>query len=279
MEDTSSNSNIEWKNKKGFGVTEKLTRKTDVKKSLKHEAKEKKAVATTSVPRPADLPKGLKKIRKKIKEVYDDEEEEEYYEISPLDLNNSLMNALYEDEKRTLQQKNTLNVQKMQQTVGNMEAVLVADKMIKESGLKGLANKTVATNVHDVTLLDNSVEKILSDEMKNRKISSTKRLSKSETVTMLRGIDRIRKMAVAADESQTKALQNLKIEEVITAGEKATDDRDVAELILKKSGRKSKKNIDAVVKKSKEQKETKKQTIKPKEDKRRNLSAKDIFRD
>ena len=96
---------------------------------------------------------------------------------------------------------------------------------------------------------------------------------------MLRGIDRIRKMAVAADESQTKALQNLKIEEVITAGEKATDDRDVAELILKKSGRKSKKNIDAVVKKSKEQKETKKQTIKPKENKRRNLSAKDIFRD
>lgn len=41
MEDESSSLNIEWKKNKGFGATEKLTRRTDVKKALEFEAKKK----------------------------------------------------------------------------------------------------------------------------------------------------------------------------------------------------------------------------------------------
>lgn len=283
MEDESSSLNIEWKKNKGFGATEKLTRKIDTKKALAFEATEKKAINTTFSAKPAELPKGLKKIRKKIKEVYDEEEDEDFYDGVPHDLNNSLMNALYEDERKQLQQKETLNIQKMQQTAGRLEAVAVADKLAREAGLKGLDKKVAGKNLSDVTLINSSLEKVLSEEVALKTKSGVRKLSKGETVTMLRGITRIRKMALAADESQLKALEKMKVEDIINAGEKSTDDRQVAELILKKSGRKNKKDVQKVVEKSKKQKDIKIKTPKPKEKdtskQKLNLSAKDIFRD
>ena len=283
MEDESSNLNIEWKKNQGFGATEKLTRKIDKQKALPFEATEKKAVNTTFSAKPTELPKGLKKIRKKIKEVYDEDEDEDFYDGVPHDLNNSLMNALYEDEKKQLQQKETLNNQKMQQTAGRLEAVAVADKLARESGLKGLDKKVAGKNLSDVTLINSSLEKVLSEEVALKTKSGVRKLSKGETVTMLRGITRIRKMALAADESQLKALEKMKVEDIINAGEKSTDDAKVAELILKKSGRKSKKDVNKIVEKSKKQKDIKIKNPKPKDKytskQKLNLSAKDIFRD
>lgn len=283
MEDEASSLNIEWKKNKGFGETEKLTRKTNVKKALEFEATEKKPVATRFTPRPAELPKGLKKIRKKIKEVYDEDEDEDFYDGMPPDLNNSLLNALYADEKKQLLQKEILENQKMQQTAGRLEAVAVADKLSREVGLKGLDKKVAGKNMADVTQLEGSLEKILSEELAVKTKTSVRKLSKTETITMLRGIDRIRKMALAADESQLKALEKMKVDDLINAGEKSTDDKKVAELILKKSGRKNKKDVAKVVEKSKQQANSKpkesKQKNSAKSRTRLNLSAKDIFRD
>lgn len=282
MEEDASSLNIEWKKNKGFGATEKLTRKTDVKKALKYEATEKKAVAFDNAPRPSDLPKGLKKIRKKIKEVYDEDEDEDFYDGIPHDLNNSLLNALYEDEKKQLQQQNnTLKQQKMQQTAGRLEAVAIADKLARESGLKGLNKKVAGQNANDATQISGSLEKVLSEELALKTKKGVRKLSKAETITMLRGINRIRKMALASDESQLKALEKMKVDELIDAGDKGTDDRKVAELILKKSGRKNKKEIDKMVQKSRENTPKKSKEIKSKIDAspRTNLSAKDIFRE
>lgn len=281
MEDESSSLNIEWKKNKGFGATEKLTRKTDVKKALEFEATEKKAVSPNLAPRPSELPKGLKKIRKKIRDVYDEDEDEDFYDGIPPDMNSSLLNALYEDEKRLLQQKETLQNQKMQQNAGRLEAVAIADKLTREAGLKGLDKKVAGRNLADVTQIDGSLEKVLSEELAVKTKTSIRRLSKAETITMLRGIERIRKMASAADEPQLKALEKMKVDDLINAGEKTTDDRKVAELILKKSGRKNKKEVDQLVQRSKQKNKAKNKEIKSKVDAkpRTNLSAKDIFRD
>ena len=282
MEEDASSLNIEWKKNKGFGATEKLTRKTDVKKARKYEATEKKSVAFDSAPRPSDLPKGLKKIRKKIKEVYDEDEDEDFYDGIPHDLNNSLLNALYEDEKKQLQQQNnTLKQQKMQQTAGRLEAVAIADKLAREAGLKGLNKKVAGQNANDATQISGSLEKVLSEELALKTKKGVRKLSKAETITMLRGINRIRKMALASDESQLKALEKMKVDELIDAGEKSTDDTKIAEMILKKSGRKNKKEVNKMVQKSKERAPKKSKEIKSKIDAspRTNLSAKDIFRE
>lgn len=283
MDETSSSSNIEWKkNKKGFGATEKVTRKTNVKKALEFEAKEKKPLALSKSVKPSDLPKGIKKLRKKIKEAYEEDDESEYSDVIPLNLDSSLYNALYEDEKRQINQQNILKNQSMQQTAGRMEAVMQADRMVKETGFSGINKKLANTAAQDALLPNNTLETVLSKEAATKIKTDGKILSAKETVTMLRGIDRIRKMAEAAETSQTKSLEKMKLDEVLNAGEKSTDDKQIAELILKKSGRKKKTDIEKIVLKNKQneaaRKKQKKTQEKPKKQTRMNLSAKDIHR-
>lgn len=265
MEEETSNPNIQWnKNKKGFSSSEKVTRKTNIKKNLEFEAKEKKAFNITAAPKPSDLPKGIKKIRKKIKEVYDEDEDEEYFDALPVDINNSLLNALSDKEKKELQQKNTIHNQKMQQSAGKLEAVMIADQMVKSIGIKGINAKTINKTTQDATLIDNPLEKVLSEDVAKRVKTGKKILSQKETITVLRGIERIKNIAQAANESQTKTLEKLKLEEVINAGRKDTDDKQVAEMILKKSGRKNKKKVNKVVEKSKQIAKKQKLDINPK---------------
>lgn len=255
MADDTSNPNLEWK-KKGFEETEKLTLKTNIKKALIQEAAEKKPLTTVFSPRPAELPKGLKKIRKKIiKDLYEDEDEEDLV-IAPLDNGNTLLNALHDDEKRQLKQQETLNHQRMQQNAGKTEAIMAANHVSKELGLKKLDRHSVNTNMQDVTLASGTFEKTLKDDLSKRLKIKGKRLSEGETITLLRGIKRIQSIAAAADESQLKSIEGLKIEEIMDAG--ATDnklgqrvsDNELADKIQKKRGVKEDKKKKPVQKTS-----------------------------
>lgn len=240
MEDETSN--LEWKKNKGFDETEKLTRKTNVKKALQFEAKQKKPVNAAFTPLPTDLPKGLKKIRKKIiRDAYDeDEEEDEIFTFLPPEQNNStLLNALHDDEKRQLKQQDTIKTMSMQQTAGKMEALTMANQTSRQLGLKGLKAATINTSMQDATLTADTYQQAIKDDIARKLKLNGRRLSEGETVMMLRGIERIRNMAAASDESQAKALEGLKLDKIIEYGDpgKKTD-QQVAEEILTKTGRK-----------------------------------------
>lgn len=279
MDEEASSPNIEWKKKQGFETSEKISRKTDIKKAVEYKAKKKNNFNKSALIPPSELPKGLKRIRKKIKEAYEEDEDEDSYTSFPLGLDNGLANALYDNEKRQLQQKNTLANQKMQQDVGRMETVMVAEKMARQAGLPGLDKKTINNSMTELTISDAPVEKALSEEISRKTKSSPRQFSKGESVSMLRGIERIRKMAIAADESQIKSLEKMKISDVINAGEQNTDDKEVAELILKKSGRNNKKDINKIVQKSKTVKKIKTSETKPKDTSRTQLSISDKHRE
>lgn len=250
MEDDTSNSNIEWKKNKGFGSTEKLSRRIDKEKALKEEAKSKKPISNAQHPLPSQLPQGLKKLRKKIKEVYDeDEEEEDYYTFLPNEPMSSLMNALYDDERKQLSiRENTFNNQKLQQDAGRIEAVRMANQLSKEFGFGKIDKSIINENMQNATLNTRDFEKILKDDVMKKAKISTKQLSKAETVNLLRGIKRIKKIAMQGKEAELKAIEGLKIEDIISAGERNADDNKVAEIILQKSGRKNKKETAKVIK-------------------------------
>lgn len=279
MDEEASSPNIEWKKKQGFETSEKISRKTDIKKAVEYKAKKKNNFNKSPHIPPSELPKGLKRIRKKIKEAYEEDEDEDSYTSFPLGIDNGLANALYDNEKRQLQQKNTLANQKMQQDVGRMETVMVAEKMARQAGLPGLDKKTINNSMTELTISDAPVEKALSEEISRKTKSNLRQFSKGESVSMLRGIERIRKMAIAADESQIKSLEKMKISDVINAGEQNTDDKEVAELILKKSGRNNKKDINKIVQKSKTVKKIKTSETKPKDTSRTQLSISDKHRE
>ncbi len=255
MDNETANPNIEWKKNKGFGTAEKLSRRIDKEKALEDEAKAKKPVTVNNVQRPLpnDLPKGLKKLRKKIKDVYDeDEEDEDYYTFLPNEMNSSLINALYEDERKQLGiRENTLNNQKLQQDAGKMSAIRMANQLSKEFGFGNIDKKIINKNMQDATINSRDFEKILKDDVMSKAKISTRQLSKGETVNLLRGIKRIKRVAMQGKEAELKAIEGLKIDDIINAGERNVDDNKVAEIILKKSGRKNKKATAKTIKEKK----------------------------
>ncbi len=251
MSDETSNPNIEWKKNKGFGNKDRLTRKIDPQKALQQEALEKKSVAKTFSAKPTELPKNLKKIRKKIRDIYDDEEEDENdYLIAPLDLSNSLMEALHEDEKLQLMQKRTTNHQNMQQQAGKAAALLEADKVAKSFGLKGLDKKIVNDHMLNAVQSTYTFEFAIKEDVAKKSKIATKKLSEGETIDLLRGIKRIQALSAAADEKQLKAIEGWKLSEIVDAGKTSANDKEIAEKILEKSGRKKdKKTINKMVQK------------------------------
>lgn len=254
MNDETSGSNIEWKNKKGFDENGRLTRKTNVKQAVQHDLADKKSIQKALAPTPADLPKGLKKIRKKIKDVFDDDEDEDEY-TTAIDPANSLLNALREEEKKILQSKEaTQQNTKMMQDVGKMEALNMASKMTKSLGLKDLKESTIHKNMLDVTLNTYTLDIAVKEDIQKKTKIKTSNLSKAKTINLMRGIDRIQRMSLNGGKADVKALEGWKLEELVEAGAKTTDDQKVAEMINEKTGRPTDKKKKPVKDKSQNQK-------------------------
>lgn len=116
MKEDVSNPNIEWK-KNNSDPSERLTLRINHKEAAAYSATKKNSFNAPAMPVAENLPKGLKKIRKKIRKIdvrsgYEDEDDEDFQYIpdslEQLNQANSLMNALNDEEKRLLQQQESL---------------------------------------------------------------------------------------------------------------------------------------------------------------------------
>lgn len=238
MDNKASDPNMEWK-KSGFDKNEKVTLKINVKEANLYEAKNKRNVQTAYSPMPTDLPKGLKKIRSKIRDVFDEDEDEDENITAPLSPNmieeeNSLLGALRDDEKKFLKQQQDLTTIKSQQMVEKTAALAVADRAVKEIGLKGLKKETIVQNELSVEVGKDTLNDALKKDLGGKMKLQWKQLSEKEMIQFLRGIKRIK--SIGGDD----AVVGMKIDEVINAGGKKTEDETIAQMILEKSGRKEK---------------------------------------
>ncbi len=231
MTDNSSNPNIEWK-KSGFGTTEKLSLKINAREAIKYNAKNKNVIQTNNPLTPADLPAGLKKIRKKIKDVFDeDEDEDEIIIATPvqsLQESNSLYNALNDEEKKILKQQETLQNIKMQQDAGKLEALSLAAHALQEQGVEGLSQQTVARVMQDAAPMNKSLENLVKKDLVKGLKLKDENLSEGRYIQILRGINNLKRAG------GLKAVEGLSLREV----ERASDEKQVAKVLLEKTGRK-----------------------------------------
>lgn len=233
MSDNSSNPNIEWK-KTGFGTSEKQTLKINAKEAIRYNAKKKNVIQTTNPLTPTDLPAGLKKIRKKIKEVFDEDEEDDENEviITPqlqiLSETSSLYNALNEEEKKILQQNQTLQNIKMQQDAGKLQALSLAEKTLQESGVDGLSQKTIEQVMQNSSTMNPALENLVKQDLVKGLKLKNENLSEGKYIQILRGIKNLKQIG------GVKAMEGLKLKEVA----QASDEKQVAKILLEKTGRK-----------------------------------------
>ena len=235
MNANSSNPNIEWK-KSGFGTSEKTSLKIDNREASLYKASKKLNAVSDKPLTPADLPVGLKKIRKKIKDVFDEDDEEEegdfirnHIPLTEFDESNSLLNALSENEKQQLNQRQNLKHIKMQNDAGKLEALSLANYALQDVGLKGLSQDVINKNMQQATLTADEVATETQKDLAKRLRIKDSTASEGKYIQVLRGISNIRKM------SGLKAIEGLNLKEVA----QASDEKKAAKILLKKTGRKN----------------------------------------
>lgn len=245
MNDESSNPNLEWK-KTGFDKNERLTLKTNVKKAVEYDSKKKTPIQNSFATMSGDLPNGLKKIRKKIRDVFDEDDEDENESIiipNSLESTSSLMNVLNSEEKKILQQKETIDNMNNLQKAGQGEALVMANRVVQEFGLKGLNKEVVNKGMMNVSIGSNPMDQALKEELSKDMKIKVKNVSTKDFVKVLRGIKTVQMM------SGKKAIEGMKLQDLIKAGEKKGDKQELgfaskeqedANIILEKSGRKEK---------------------------------------
>ena len=232
MKEDFSNPNIEWK-KNNSDPSERLTLRINHKEAAAYSATKKNSFNAPAMPVAENLPKGLKKIRKKIRKIdvrsdYEDEDDEDFQYIpdslEQLNQANSLMNALNDEEKRLLQQQESLQNMKMQQTAGKMEALAVAANMVK--------NQQTNAPLEEITEL--AVRDILNDR---EKISGRK-VPEGKVIQTLRGVKRVK------DAGGNKALQGLSLDALLKAGEKDISDEELAKIAARENNALAKKILE-----------------------------------
>lgn len=243
MKEEDISSNIEWEQKKGFSDKTRLSRRVNLQKSISAQAKDRNNFKATAK-QLKSLPANLKKLKTKIKDIYDEDEEDEENEVifnfTMEDENSSLISALKEDEKNKLQIKKTLENQKMQQTAGKMEAIMMAEKVSKQLGLKTLKRKIVNENIQDVLLSSETFEKTIKQNVTAKTKIKTESLAAKETTNMVKGLRKIKQASLTDELSKIDIIDNMDANDLVKIG-KSADDQKTAEIILEKSGRKEKK--------------------------------------
>ncbi|MFR8205036.1 MAG: hypothetical protein ACLU99_00930 [Alphaproteobacteria bacterium] len=122
-----------------------------------------------------------------------------------MEQNNTLLNALHEDERRQLKQQEQQNNVRILQDTGKLDAIHMANKVSQDLGMKGLKQSTINNSRMDVSMGIQTFDRALKEDLSKRTNIKGRKLSEAETVTLLRGIKRIQNVAAAADEIKTES--------------------------------------------------------------------------
>ena len=218
---------------KGFGTRERLSLKHNALESdLYRQEKEKNNKKKLKM-KEKKLPVGLAKMRSKIREVYDEEDESEDYLAhvkQPKDEDLTLFEALTESEKKALKQKEATDTVRKQQDVGKMEALTVAHNFAKEAGEKGLNKKMVASEMQNALFEPQNTQERVVEKTVSKKLGIRGKIEQGKIIQAARGIKKIEQFGTK------KSIKNLDSKDIIKVGEDKIDEQKLAKLILEKSG-------------------------------------------
>lgn len=231
---------FDWK-KNGVGNNERLSLKHDAKEAQKYKEKQKSPLSSKKKVNPENLPLGLKKLRKKIRDIYDEEDEDEndtffaHIKMPEQEEDNSLLYALSDEEKNIFRQKNTIENTKMQQDAGKMEALHIANNLAREAGLNNISRKAIEVGMQEATFNPKQTQEEVIKKEVGGKLGIKGKIEDGKIIQAARGIKKVEQLG------GQKAAQNLEMKDIVKAGEQKLSEIELAELILEKSGQDVKK--------------------------------------
>lgn len=139
-----SDANFDWK-KGGIDKNERITLKVDVREANAYNAKKKNdTTKKIKAPSPTEVPSGFKKISKKIRDSFDEDEDEDECILVPVFLDRgegSIIKSLSNDERRMLEQRlnspdiENINLVRMHQTASREAVIEQAERILDKAGI------------------------------------------------------------------------------------------------------------------------------------------------
>jgi hypothetical protein len=190
---------------------------------------------------PKANPIALRRLRKKIHEIYDDEEEEEndivnlpFFDITLIDEETPHTSAYEQEQNSGLSETELLRITKEQQLTGKlnliMDTALVAERA-------GLSSKITATDTQRATGAEFNLKKLRRQTLHDKIEKPLKlkgELPETELDKAVKGIKKARRIV------GEEALEDFEAEDLPELN-KENSPEEMADLILKKTGRKKEK--------------------------------------
>ncbi len=209
QEGKEEDSNMDWK-KSGFDKHERMTLKINTKEAEMYNAnKERKNKPQVKARTPLDVPKGFKRIRKKIRDSYDDEDEDEgEYILVPVFMDkeiSSLEKALTPQEKKQLEQMEKARPEdvNIRQTVERDMRLQQVEKALKKSGVE-IDRKAVAKERTHVTEIN--AKGLVEEGLKKRKKTKEQSLQSNKEDKPTKPAKELPKIKNPEDKEIRKAL-------------------------------------------------------------------------
>ena len=227
-------------NKQGFDDSERMTLKINVQEALQYEAeKGKKKVGK--------LPKNLKKIKKKVRVSYDEDEDDGMDEdvirslrelqINQSDASNgdsSLINALSDQERRQIMQSTTIEITRHEERAGKQNALEQADTNLRKATLKKMNTREFMNEMNDAIYNPSRLRRQAMEHSIAKQMGIKGKIEKHHEGNVVEGVKKVK------DLSGNRKVKTLKMDDVQKVGEKKMSQNQTAELILKKSGQTAK---------------------------------------
>jgi len=223
-------------NKQGFDDSERMTLKINVQEALQYEAeKGKKKVGS--------LPKNLKKIKKKVRDSYDEEEEDgidedvirslrelQINQVDASNSDNSLINSLNEQERRQIMQTTNIEITRHEENAGKSNALEQADTNLRKATLRKMTTQEFMNEMNDAIYNPSRIRREAMEHSIAKQMGIKGKIEKHHEGKVVEGVKKVKEV------SGNRKVKTLKMKDVDKVGNKRMSQNQTAELILKKSG-------------------------------------------
>ena len=224
------------KNKKGFDNNERLTLRIDVDLANRYQVEKGKKKLNT-------LPKNLKKLNKKVRDSYDEEDEDGMDEdvirslrelqINQNDASNgdsTLINALSAAEKRQIMQSTNIEVTRHEENAGKQNALEQADTILRKSNMRRMNTQEFMNEMQDAIYNPSRLRRDALENNIAKQMGIKGEITKRNEGNVISGIQKVKEL------SGNRQIPTLNMEDVQNVGKQNMSQNATAELILRKSG-------------------------------------------
>lgn len=229
---------LDW-NKKGFVPAERLSLRIDAQEANRYQAKAGKAKL-------GDLSPALKSLRKKVRNPFDDDEddndgapdEEIFRMLRELEQNandasnndTTLLNALSPAEKHFIDQRSTIENNRMEDNAGKLNAMQQADTLSRKAGISKMTNDDYMNNMQEAIYNPRRLREQTFEENIAKKVGLKGHITKHNTGEVVKGVKKI------TETTKNKKVKGMSFDDAAKVGKKNMSKNATAELILQKSG-------------------------------------------